>query len=209
MQARYYDPVIGRFYSNDPLDFSGHSANGNLIHGFNRYVYANNNPYKFTDPTGLSGEYVSGQCGENDKYPVGNEYKEIVESNLTDTQIETYNELQKQILKNKFVGKTAEQMAADHVKANNPEAEVGIGGVTLKVMGAVRYPDLTVKHPDGTIEFIEVKANLAIPTKKQITRDSLIQSGGGVVTTSKHGFLPVGIIGPTNVDLINVIVPVK
>jgi uncharacterized protein RhaS with RHS repeats len=47
MQARYYDPVIGRFYSNDPAGF-----NGNNPMTFNRYAYANNNPYKYTDPDG-------------------------------------------------------------------------------------------------------------------------------------------------------------
>ena len=46
MQARYYDPVIGRFYSNDPIGFRD-------VHSFNRYAYANNNPYKYTDPTGM------------------------------------------------------------------------------------------------------------------------------------------------------------
>jgi uncharacterized protein RhaS with RHS repeats len=45
MQARYYDPVLGRFYSNDPIGFDN-------IHNFNRYTYANNNPYKFIDPDG-------------------------------------------------------------------------------------------------------------------------------------------------------------
>ncbi len=45
MQARYYDPVIGRFMSNDPVGFSN-------IHNFNRYTYANNNPYKYIDPNG-------------------------------------------------------------------------------------------------------------------------------------------------------------
>ncbi|QHJ14007.1 tRNA(Glu)-specific nuclease WapA (plasmid) [Paraglaciecola mesophila] len=53
MQARYYDPVIGRFYSNDPVDFMGHLQRGNSpAHGFGRYTYANNNPYKYTDPNG-------------------------------------------------------------------------------------------------------------------------------------------------------------
>ena len=51
MQARYYDPVIGRFYSNDPVGTLGHLNEGN-IQGFNRYAYANNNPYKYTDPDG-------------------------------------------------------------------------------------------------------------------------------------------------------------
>ena len=45
MQARYYDPVIGRFYSNDPVSFKN-------VHNFNRYTYANNNPYKYVDPDG-------------------------------------------------------------------------------------------------------------------------------------------------------------
>ena len=46
MQARYYDPVIGRFYSNDPVGFTGNP------HSFNRYAYVNNNPYKYVDPDG-------------------------------------------------------------------------------------------------------------------------------------------------------------
>jgi len=55
MQARYYDPVIGRFYSNDPVGFIGHAKIGKAVHGFNRYTYANNNPYRYTDPTGKVG----------------------------------------------------------------------------------------------------------------------------------------------------------
>lgn len=51
MQARYYDPVIGRFYSNDPVSAIEQLAKSD-IHGFNRYAYANNNPYKYTDPDG-------------------------------------------------------------------------------------------------------------------------------------------------------------
>ena len=52
MQARYYDPVIGRFYSNDPVDYQEAMNRGQPVHGFNRYTYANNNPYKYTDPNG-------------------------------------------------------------------------------------------------------------------------------------------------------------
>ncbi|MDX1536650.1 RHS repeat-associated core domain-containing protein [Arsukibacterium sp.] len=47
MQQRYYDPIIGRFYSNDPMGFK---ASNPMM--FNRYAYANNNPYKFVDPDG-------------------------------------------------------------------------------------------------------------------------------------------------------------
>ncbi|WP_295033562.1 RHS repeat-associated core domain-containing protein [Shewanella sp.] len=55
MQARYYDPLIGRFYSNDPVNAMGHIGRGNAVHGFNRYTYANNNPYKYIDPDGEFG----------------------------------------------------------------------------------------------------------------------------------------------------------
>lgn len=47
MQQRYYDPQIGRFLSVDPV--SADSATGS---NFQRYWYANNNPYLFTDSDG-------------------------------------------------------------------------------------------------------------------------------------------------------------
>ncbi|VAW98248.1 hypothetical protein MNBD_GAMMA22-2437, partial [hydrothermal vent metagenome] len=45
--ARYYDPLIGRFMSVDPV-----GAREGDVHNFNRYAYANNNPYMFVDPDG-------------------------------------------------------------------------------------------------------------------------------------------------------------
>ncbi len=52
MNARYYSPVIGRFYSVDPVDFFGSRHANN----FNRYAYANNNPMKYIDPDGQYAE---------------------------------------------------------------------------------------------------------------------------------------------------------
>lgn len=49
MGARYYDPVAGRFISTDPIAFDERNP-----HSFNRYAYANNNPYRFVDPDGRS-----------------------------------------------------------------------------------------------------------------------------------------------------------
>src|SRR5690606_17439068 len=40
--ARFYDPTIGRFISLDPAK-----------NGLNWYVYANNNPLKYIDPSGM------------------------------------------------------------------------------------------------------------------------------------------------------------
>ena len=47
MQARYYDPSIGRFLAMDPVGFDESNPQS-----FNRYAYANNNPYLFVDPDG-------------------------------------------------------------------------------------------------------------------------------------------------------------
>ncbi|WP_243667323.1 RHS repeat domain-containing protein [Pseudomonas brassicae] len=47
MGARYYNPVLGRFMGVDPVDFQIEN-----LHSFNRYTYANNNPYKYVDPDG-------------------------------------------------------------------------------------------------------------------------------------------------------------
>ena len=48
MQARYYDPM-GRMLSVDPVG----PVPGDVF-GFNRYTYANNNPYTNFDPTGTT-----------------------------------------------------------------------------------------------------------------------------------------------------------
>lgn len=46
--ARWYDPQIGRFMGIDPVGVDIERS----IHSFNRYAYANNNPYKYVDPNG-------------------------------------------------------------------------------------------------------------------------------------------------------------
>ncbi|MGH9318471.1 MAG: RHS repeat domain-containing protein, partial [Vicinamibacteria bacterium] len=59
LNARYYDPEIGRFVSPDPI-----VVKGQLL---NRYTYSANNPINFLDPTGLlncAGTLdVQGGCG--------------------------------------------------------------------------------------------------------------------------------------------------
>ena len=43
-RARWYDPITGRWMSNDPIGISG---------GLNQYCFCGNNPVNFTDPMGL------------------------------------------------------------------------------------------------------------------------------------------------------------
>ena len=49
MNARFYDPVVGRFMGYDPAPVTPTN-----LFSFNRYAYANNNPMRYTDPNGLS-----------------------------------------------------------------------------------------------------------------------------------------------------------
>ena len=46
-RARYYDPAIGRFVSEDPMGFQA---------GINFYAYVGNNPVNANDPSGMIGE---------------------------------------------------------------------------------------------------------------------------------------------------------
>ena len=60
MQQRYYDPVAGRFLSIDPV-----TTDVNTGGSFNRYWYADNNPYTKIDPDGrsaISAEVCVGKC---------------------------------------------------------------------------------------------------------------------------------------------------
>lgn len=54
MQQRYYDPEIGAFPTSDPV--TAYSAGG----AFNRYCYANANPYRMVDPDGRDPRRSSG-----------------------------------------------------------------------------------------------------------------------------------------------------
>jgi len=54
-RARWYEPVTGRWLSNDPIGISG---------GLNQYVFCNNNPVNFRDPFGLDAEIIVGADGK-------------------------------------------------------------------------------------------------------------------------------------------------
>ncbi|QQR84153.1 DNRLRE domain-containing protein [Candidatus Peregrinibacteria bacterium] len=54
MNARYYSPSLGRFIQKDPVI----GYEGNAL-SWNPYVYANNNPLRYNDPTGMDGEEIS------------------------------------------------------------------------------------------------------------------------------------------------------
>jgi RHS repeat-associated protein len=57
MQQRYYDPVAGRFLSVDPV-----ITDVNTGARFNRFAYANNNPFKYLDPDGREARGIAINC---------------------------------------------------------------------------------------------------------------------------------------------------
>ena len=70
MQARYYDPNVGRFLSIDPVTFLDTGEPGY----FNRYVYAFNNPITNFDPTGMSCESLGDGCTFGPRNPETGEF---------------------------------------------------------------------------------------------------------------------------------------
>jgi RHS repeat-associated protein len=77
MNARLYDPVIGRFLSPDPYVQAPFFSQN-----FNRYAYALNNPLKYTDPSGelfwlipvAIGAYLGGSAVNNNFNPIKWDY---------------------------------------------------------------------------------------------------------------------------------------
>ncbi len=66
MQARYYDPLSGRFLSNDPVGFAD-TGNPQM---FNRYSYALNDPVNNIDPDGRMSNPLSGFRANGDRDPI-------------------------------------------------------------------------------------------------------------------------------------------
>ncbi|UCH40811.1 MAG: hypothetical protein JSU67_03705, partial [Gammaproteobacteria bacterium] len=83
--ARWYDAKQGRFLSMDPVGVQFPN-----IHTFNRYHYANDNPYKYVDPDGMAPDPVvepfggfgrSGSFSDDFRgYQIGHSIKLVTES---------------------------------------------------------------------------------------------------------------------------------
>jgi RHS repeat-associated protein len=74
MQARYYDPSVGRFLSTDPVTPTA----GNAFN-FSRYAYANNNPVMNMDPDGRLPQWM------DQLFPKGDLFRTTGESIAADT----------------------------------------------------------------------------------------------------------------------------
>src|SRR5437667_2122161 len=57
-RARFYDPQLGRFISEDPIGLAG---------GINSFAYVGNNPVLYRDPSGLCPQDTGGPTPQNPK----------------------------------------------------------------------------------------------------------------------------------------------
>jgi RHS repeat-associated protein len=168
MQQRYYDPEIGRFYSNDPVGFS---ASNPMM--FNRYAYANNNPYKFVDPDGRETNPVSGKSGISDSQ---------LRTNSTNASIGKYGNTRDESNWNKGNHNGVDIAAAKGTKLVAP-----IGG-TVTTVSADKNPK------GGNAIFIEkvengktIKIGMAHLDSISATNNSTVTEGEEVGTSGTTG----------------------
>jgi uncharacterized protein RhaS with RHS repeats len=177
MQARYYDPVIGRFYSNDPVGFRD-------VHSFNRYAYANNNPYKYTDPDG--------------RLPILIPIAIFIAKELASEAVEQVTGVPMPTLKN--AGKlAAKQLAKNRLKGKAGEALTkkglgkNLGGEQVSFKnseGKIARIDFTTKNKT----LVETKTGNAKLSKNQKQLQTDIDNGVAVTPVGKNaanaGFKP-------------------
>ncbi len=80
LQTRYYDPEVGRFISQDGVEY----AEPETINGINLYAYCGNNPVTYVDPTGeflvsflialAAGVIIGGLVGGVTAYAKGDDF---------------------------------------------------------------------------------------------------------------------------------------
>lgn len=89
MKARYYDPVAMRFISPDPV-YVDLGTGGN----FNRYWYANNNPYTYVDPDGRCGTHIQGHSDPYcSSFGGGRQYEVVTETPLPSGAVEVKRQI--------------------------------------------------------------------------------------------------------------------
>ena len=124
MQARYYDPVIGRFYSNDPV---GYTAK-NPVMSFNRYLYANNNPYKYTDPNGEFSFLAALAFGAVEATTITVALSAIADIIIVSTvanALSEFDNLVESTNETSIAGDKLEQSIDDYMTGNGSESDMG------------------------------------------------------------------------------------
>ena len=220
MQQRYYDPVAGRFLSEDPV-----LTDANTGASFNRYVYAANNPYKYIDPDGRAIETVwdvanlaMGAASLAKNVAIGNYAGAALDAGglILDgiatavpgvpggagTAIKMSRSSGEVLAANKAAGSAFQSKVAAQVKSTNVDVAEEI---TIKTAsGAKTRMDIVARDAQGNITCTECKASATAPLTKgqKAAHPEIAKTGGVVVGNGKPGFPGGTVIPPQKVDVI-------
>lgn len=138
MQARYYDPVIGRFLSIDPVGFSPGRPDM-----FNRYAYAANDPVNMWDPDGRKcektkdGDQKCSTVVKEGQSESATKRAEKAQAKIDKAYTKTVNDLLKKPEKEVTitVGESSFKTTAGEIAQTLIETEVELDGATPKEKG--------------------------------------------------------------------------
>ncbi|MBB3823460.1 RHS repeat-associated protein [Xanthomonas arboricola] len=206
MQQRYYDQDLGRFLSVDPV-----AADSVTAVNFNRYWYANNNPYRFTDPDGRQSrdfEYISRTSGTYLKTPprseqdwlgpaIGVGLATIVAAPVAaeaylvaatnPAAVATVSNVAAEFAGITGTGVGANRLygqAAERLAAKELIAEGNkiLGSqVTARTSQGLRVIDHLVETPAGQVTAVEVKYGGAARSASQLAKDGEMATKGAVI----------------------------
>nr|WP_323134523.1 RHS repeat-associated core domain-containing protein [Xanthomonas campestris] len=206
MQQRYYDQELGRFLSVDPV-----AADSVTAVNFNRYWYANNNPYRFTDPDGRQSrdfEYISRTSGTYLKTPprseqdwlgpaIGVGLATIVAAPVAaeaylvaatnPAAVATVSNVAAEFAGITGTGVGANRLygqAAERLAAKELIAEGNkiLGSqVTVRTSQGLRVLDHLVETPAGQVTAVEVKYGGAVRSASQLAKDGEMAAKGAVI----------------------------
>jgi hypothetical protein len=140
MQQRYYDPIAGRFLSVDPVTTDAKTGGH-----FNRYVYANDNPYGFVDPDGRA------PCTSTDS----NGCVHVGTPQKTGTPGHDVASAK--------IGQAASNQGAAEVHYNR-----SLSAVTGNAGAGGQRPDVSIVWKDGAVSTAEVPSNSQTVASQQL-----------------------------------------
>jgi len=168
MQQRYYDPMLGRMLSRDPITAQGTGD----MRMFNGYVYAFNNPYKYADPDGRQSKAVGKEIGRWARALWDNDGDFDKAKAQVDRQHATDLKVAETIVDFTAVGLVKDAVQVSVKVANGEDAlGQGTGSVTGEVAGQVTERILDGKIGKGAAQAVGAVVGKAVGDTVEATVD--------------------------------------
>lgn len=175
LRARYMDPSIGRFISEDPVKA-----------GLNWYVYANNNPIMFIDPMGLDALIIT----KNNAVPVAGTpqgHTSAIYQNKNNEWFYTYwgNKAAAVIrIPDEYI---AEFKRNGDVMANSMDSLSNFNTALNRFLSANGYENITSDYTDATYVVGDFTASLSAAYDDVVVMANLNIFSNGTMTTHHDG----------------------